>query len=136
MKDPIAAFVEQGRQLLAEFASESLRLATNAEASPAAPQRKFIADFSVLIEGLLDSLHDDERAVAPQLATRLLECCTQMSRLAEALAMRLQGPDARAIERSMLLSQRLEKIIEPAYAQGVFHEARRGSWRQAQITLH
>lgn len=136
MKDPISAFVEQGRQLLAEFAAESWRLATRADTRPGTVQRQFIADFSALIENLLDTLHDDERPVAPQLATQLLECCSQMSHLADALAMQLQGPDTREIERSMILSQRLETIIAPAFAPGRLEEARRGSWRQAQMTRH
>lgn len=91
MEETIALFVEQSRQLLAEFSMQARPSDANS-----ASQRLFIAKFTRMIEDFLDSLCARRIEVGAQLALLLLECCAQMRRLADALGAPQPGNDVTA----------------------------------------
>lgn len=104
MEDTIALFVEQGRQLLADFSTQS----RPSDASCAA-QRQFIANFTRMIDDFLNSLRNQRIAVDAQLAVPLLECCAQISRLAESLGD--QAQDRAVLARIGDLQRRLGQCV-------------------------
>ena len=111
MEETIALFVEQGRQLLAEFSLQ----ARPSDANSAA-QRWFIANFTRMIEDFLDSLSAQRVAVGAQLATLLLECCAQMRRLAAAQGAQ-QSPEDDVTAPIDALQRRLAQFVDASAEQ-------------------
>ena len=110
MEDTITLFVQQSRQLLADFSTQS-----RPGDSQGVAQRQFIANFTRMIEDVLDSLRDQGTAVGTQLTVQLLECCAQMGRLANSLGARRQ--DRAEMARLEALQRRLGRLIEAPAAQ-------------------
>lgn len=108
MEETIALFVEQGRQLLAEFSLQ----ARPSDANSAA-QRQFIAKFTRMIEDFLDSLSAQRVAVGAQLAVLLMECCAQMHRLADAQ----QSPENDVTAPIDALQRRLAQFVDASAEQ-------------------
>ena len=101
MERTITLFVERSRQLLADFSLQAQR--------DGAAQRRFIADFTRMIEDFLDTLRDQGIAVGAQLAGHLIECCTQLRRLADALDP--QPQDRAATAQVEALQRRLARCV-------------------------
>ena len=78
MERTITLFVEQSRELLADF-SPQLRPSDSNDAA----RREFIANFTRMIDDFLDTLGEQQIAVDSLLASQLLECCAQMGRLGD-----------------------------------------------------
>ena len=106
MEETIALFVEQSRQLLAEFSTQARPSDGNGAA-----KRRFITDFTRMIEDFLDSLCARQITVDAQLAVLLLECCAQMRRLADAQGAQ-QSPEHAVTAPIDALQRRLTQFVD------------------------
>jgi two-component system chemotaxis sensor kinase CheA len=135
MDEITTVFIEESREQLAEMEAGLLRLEQNTGESDerdtingifrAAHTLKggsgviechFIERFTHDVESLLDALRNGDLAVSPALATLLLECCDQMSRLVDTLAAGQPEPCAEVLQRGQALTLRLQQIGAPAAA--------------------
>ena len=105
MERTITLFVEQSRELLADF-SPQLRPSD----SNGAAWREFIANFTRLIDDFLDTLGEQQIAVDSLLASQLLECCAQMGRLGDRLGD--QAQDRAVLAHVERLRRRLTSFTE------------------------
>ncbi|MFZ2854482.1 MAG: chemotaxis protein CheA [Rhodocyclaceae bacterium] len=127
MDELTSVFIQESREQLAEMEAGLLRLeqtpddtnningifraAHTIKGGAGVVECNFIVAFTHLVENLLDSLRNGEIAVSGTLATLLLECCDQMSRLLDVLAAGDPAPDAALQAAGDALTERLKQFI-------------------------
>ena len=135
MDEITTVFIEESREQLADMEAGLLRLeqstgenderdtidgifraAHTLKGGSGVIECHFIERFTHDVESLLDALRNGDLTVSPALATLLLECCDQMSRLVDTLAAGQREPSAEVLQRGQALTLRLQQIGAPAAA--------------------